>query len=49
MGPKGVPDTKIRWMKNVLKDIQATEIVNWIEINGSQLLSRPKLIQRCSD
>jgi hypothetical protein len=40
---------KIRWMDNVMKDIHAMEIVNWkrcawIEINGSYLLSRPKLV-----
>jgi hypothetical protein len=36
-------------MDNVMKDIQAMKIINWksllrIAINGSQLLSRPKLI-----
>jgi hypothetical protein len=44
-GPAGCP--KIRWMDNVMKEIQAMKIVNWksvhrIKINGSQLLSRPK-------
>jgi hypothetical protein len=44
---------KIRWTANVMKGIQAMRTVNWkrcarIEINGSQLLSRPKLIYSCS-
>jgi hypothetical protein len=45
--PVGRP--KIRWMDNILEDIQAIKTVNWkivhtIEINGSQLLRRSKLV-----
>jgi phosphoribosylformylglycinamidine (FGAM) synthase-like amidotransferase family enzyme len=41
--------SKIRRMDTVMKGIQAIKMVNWksvhgIEINGRQLLSRPKLI-----
>jgi hypothetical protein len=46
-GPVGRP--KVRWIDNVMKYILAMNIVNWkrcaqIEINGTQLLSRPKLV-----
>jgi hypothetical protein len=44
---------KASWTANVMKDIQAMKIVNRkgvyrIEINGRQLLSKPKLIYRSS-
>jgi hypothetical protein len=35
-------------MDTVMKDIQAVKMVNWeIEIDGSQLLSRPRLMWSC--
>jgi hypothetical protein len=45
--PVGRPN--FRWMDNVMKDIQAMEIVNWksvhrIEIKWKLIVSRPKLI-----
>jgi hypothetical protein len=41
---------KFKWKDNVKKNIQAMKIVNWkrVEIKGSQLLKRPKLIYSSS-